>query len=169
MSTESKSSMKKQSKKRKKEPLNNNSSEDGEDNEYVPYSKKNHIRSHPDNSPEIVFPVYIQSTDDNKKFECADVIKHIPTDLTCQNLFDKLISSQEILSVRCFTKKTPEGIILLQTVSLTFSASAEWTVSSEDSLGNYHFPTIVKLAIITEIYDYAQFSEKFTYKKADWI
>jgi hypothetical protein len=55
--------------------------------------------------------------------ECTGVIKYIPTDLTCKHLFDKLISSQEILAVRRFTKKTSEGIIPLQTVSVTFSGN----------------------------------------------
>ncbi|KAL0882470.1 hypothetical protein ABMA27_000942 [Loxostege sticticalis] len=55
--------------------------------------------------------------------ESTGVIKFIPTDLSCKHLFDKLISTQEILSVRRFTKKTPDGIVPLQTVTVTFSGN----------------------------------------------
>ncbi|KAL0902064.1 hypothetical protein ABMA27_000024 [Loxostege sticticalis] len=55
--------------------------------------------------------------------ECVGVLKYIPTDLSCKHLFDKLISSQEILAVRRFTKRSPEGITPLQTVSVTFSGN----------------------------------------------
>ncbi|CAG9790271.1 unnamed protein product [Diatraea saccharalis] len=55
--------------------------------------------------------------------ECIGIIKYIPVDLSCKHLFDKLISSQEILAVRRFTRRTPDGIVPLQTVSVTFAGN----------------------------------------------
>ncbi|XP_063821225.1 uncharacterized protein LOC135071366 [Ostrinia nubilalis] len=79
------------------------------------------------NANALLFNSTFLSSHDIKAFipaatsECIGVIRYIPTDLSCKHLFDKLLSSQEILAVRRFTKRTPEGIIPLQTVSLTFA------------------------------------------------
>ncbi|CAH0401723.1 unnamed protein product [Chilo suppressalis] len=187
MSTDSGGREVKRNKKRKAVVQLSDCSDEDEEVKYAPYFKKNHIRSYPENSPGTIFPVYIQSTNENIKFgnkdpvylnnifsrynkgvkeikrlnalrytvifdnaknansllanstflasheikafipastsECIGVIKFIPTDLSCKHLFDKLISSQEIFAVRRFTKRTPEGIVPLQTVSITFAGN----------------------------------------------
>jgi hypothetical protein len=55
--------------------------------------------------------------------ECIGVIKFVPTELSNKTLFNKLVSSQEILGIRRFTKKTTDGIIPLKTVSVTFAGN----------------------------------------------
>ncbi|RVE42872.1 hypothetical protein evm_012490 [Chilo suppressalis] len=55
--------------------------------------------------------------------ECIGVVKFVPTEISNKTLFNKLISSQEILGIRRFTKKTPEGIVPLKTVSITFAGN----------------------------------------------
>lgn len=55
--------------------------------------------------------------------ESIGVIRFVPTDLSNKHLFNKLVSSQEILGVRRFMKKTGEGILPLQTVSVTFAGN----------------------------------------------
>lgn len=55
--------------------------------------------------------------------ECIGVIKFVPTEISNKKLFNKLTASQEILSIRRFTKKTPTGIVPLQTVSITFAGN----------------------------------------------
>lgn len=52
--------------------------------------------------------------------------------------------------------------------SPSIAGSAEWFVCSDDALGSYHFPTLVKLAVSVDVYEYVQSFEKYLYKKADW-
>lgn len=54
-------------------------------------------------------------------------------------------------------------------ISPCLAASADWHVFSEDTLGSYHFPTIVNLDVSIDLFEIRQSYEKFLYDKADWI
>lgn len=54
-------------------------------------------------------------------------------------------------------------------VSPILASSIEWSVHTEDTLGSYHFPTIVNLNTSSEIYESPSTSKKFLYNKANWL
>lgn len=54
-------------------------------------------------------------------------------------------------------------------VSPCLASSIEWSVYTEDTLGSYHFPTVVNLNNTSNIYESPSTFEKFLYNKADWL